>query len=115
MPLIEGGALFRAAELPPAGSPWWVYVAGFFVTALVAYVAARGPVWVERAKQRIGKATDPPPALEKAATGEAILREWRDATQKELDEAEKLNQRQAKRISKLEAELYARGWDGRLP
>ena len=107
--------MFRAAEIPPAGSPWWVYVAGFVVTVLVAYVAARGPVWAERAKQRLGKAADPPAAVEKTPTGEAILREWRDATQKELDEAEKRNDRQAKRISKLEAELRARGWDGRLP
>jgi flagellar motility protein MotE (MotC chaperone) len=92
-----------------------VYVAGFVVTVLIAWVAARSPVWVERAKQRLGKSPDPPPALEKVGTGEAILREWRDATQKELDEAEKRIDRQAKRISRLEAELRARGWDGRLP
>lgn len=106
-----------AADAPPPGSPWWVYVAGFLVTVLVAYVAARSPVWVEKAKSRLGggKPADPPPALEKATAGEAILREWRDATQAELNEAEQEITRLRKRMGKLEAELYRRGWDGRLP
>ncbi|WP_410676643.1 hypothetical protein [Amycolatopsis sp. cmx-4-68] len=106
-----------AADAPPPGSPWWVYVAGFLVTVLVAYVAARSPVWVEKAKGRLGggKPADPAPALEKATAGEAILREWRNATQADLDEAEQEIARLRKRMGKLEAELYRRGWDGRVP
>jgi hypothetical protein len=99
-----------------------VYVAGFLVTVLVAYVAARSPVWVEKAKARLGKQpAAPAPAVEAAAgaekgtAGEAILREWRDATQADLDEAEQELSRLRKRMGKLEAELYRRGWDGRLP
>lgn len=110
-------SLAADAPTPPPGSPWWVYVAGFLVTVLVAYVAARGPVWVEKAKGRIGggKPADPAPAVEKASAGEAILREWRAATQADLDEAEQEIARLRKRMGKLEAELYRRGWDGRLP
>lgn len=106
-----------AADAIPPGSPWWVYVATSLVAFLVAYVAARSPVWVERAKGRIaGKAAaDPPAAVEKANAGEAILREWRDATQAELDEAEQENDALRARIARLEAELYRRKWDGRLP
>lgn len=94
-----------------------MYVVGFIVTVLVAYIAARSPVWVERAKVRFGssKAADPPAALEKTTAGEIVLREWRDATQAELDEAERKNDQLQKRTRKLEAELYRRGWDGRLP
>lgn len=97
-----------AADAVPPGSPWWLFAAGLLVTVLVAFIAARGPVWVEKAKRQIGKAPDPPQAVEKASAGEEILREWRDATQAELDQAEA-------RVDKLEAELYRRGWDGRLP
>lgn len=98
-----------ADAVPPAGSPWWVYAITSLATLFVAIVVARGPVWVEKAKGRIGKsAADPPAAVEKGPAGESILREWRDATQKDLDEAEE-------RIRKLEAELHRRGWDGRLP
>lgn len=108
--------MFRAADIPPPGSPWWVYAAGLPVTVLVAYVAARSPVWVEKAKARWGKAPDPAPALEKVAAGEAILREWRDATQAELDDAEAEIDRLQDRVRRLEAELYRRGWNGkRLP
>lgn len=109
-------SLAADAPTPPPGSPWWVYAAGFLVTVLIAYVAARGPVWVEKAKGRIAnKPADPAPAVEKASAGEAILREWRDATQADLDEAEQELVRLRKRMGKLEAELYRRGWDGRLP
>jgi flagellar motility protein MotE (MotC chaperone) len=109
-----------AADAPPPGSPWWVYVAGFLVTVLVAYVAARSPVWVEKAKGRIAKPAEPAaaidkPGAEKATAGESILREWRDATQAELDEAEQEITRLRERMGKLEAELYRRGWDGRTP
>lgn len=99
-----------AAAEPPPGSPWWVYAAGFLVTVLVAYVAARSPVWVERAKARLGKAPDPPAAVEKAATasGEAVLRQW-------LRSVERKNRQLEERVDALERELYARGWDGRLP
>jgi hypothetical protein len=99
-----------AAAEPPPGSPWWVYAAGFLVTVLVAYVAARGPVWVERAKQRIRTTSDPPAAVEKApaASGEVVLREW-------LRSVERKNKRLEQRVDDLEAELYRRGWDGRLP
>ncbi|UUV34373.1 hypothetical protein NQK81_13260 [Amycolatopsis roodepoortensis] len=106
-----------AADAIPPGSPWYVYAITSLVAFLVAYVAARSPVWVEKAKGRIaGKAAaDPPAAVEKVNAGEAILREWRNATQKALDEAEQDNDELRERIARLEKELYARGWDGRLP
>ncbi|WET79227.1 hypothetical protein P3102_35250 [Amycolatopsis sp. QT-25] len=110
-----------AAEAIPPGLPWWVYAATSLVTLLVAYVAAKSPVWVEKAKGRIGKAPDPPPTVEKTSAGESILREWRDATQADLDEAEQKNDlllgridQLQERIRQLEAELHRRGWDGRL-
>jgi hypothetical protein len=105
-----------AADIPPAGLPWWVYVGSFIVTVLIGWIAARSPVWLEKAKARIGigKVTAAPSALANATAGEAVLREWRDATQAALDEAEADVDRLQERVRKLEAELYRRGWNGRL-
>lgn len=101
-----------AADAAPTG-PWWVIVGGLLVTVLVALIAARGPVWVERAKHRLGKAkpADLTPA-QQTASGEAILREWLKQTRRERDRALKEVDRLEKRIKVLELELYRLGWDG---
>jgi hypothetical protein len=100
-----------AADAAPTG-PWWVIVGGLAVTVLVALIAARGPVWVERAKQRIGKAPDPLTPAQQTASGEAILREWLKETRRERDRALKEVDRLEKRIKELEFELHRLGWDG---
>ncbi|MFD8496349.1 hypothetical protein [Amycolatopsis sp. NPDC059657] len=79
---------------------------------LVAIIAARGPVWLEKAKARFGKPKDTPEKL--AATGEAILREWLKETKREKEKALKDVARLSARVDALERELYRRGWDGRL-
>lgn len=101
-----------AADAAPTG-PWWVIVGGLIVTVLVALIAARGPVWVERAKHRLGKAkpADLTPA-QQTASGEAILREWLKQTRRERDRALKEVDRLENRIKALELELYRLGWDG---
>jgi flagellar motility protein MotE (MotC chaperone) len=101
-----------AADAAPTG-PWWVIVGGLIVTVLVALIAARGPVWVERAKHRLGKAkpADLTPA-QQTASGEAILREWLKQTRRERDRALKEVDRLENRIKVLELELYRLGWDG---
>lgn len=101
-----------AADAAPTG-PWWVIVGGLLVTVLVALIAARGPVWVERAKHRLGKAkpAELTPA-QQTASGEAILREWLKQTRRERDRALKEVDRLENRIKVLELELYRLGWDG---
>jgi hypothetical protein len=98
-----------AADAAPAGPPW-VIIAGFVVTVLVAIVAARAPVWLEKAKARFGKPKESPAQL--AATGEAVLRAWLKETQRQRDKALKEVNRLQERIDVLEAELYRRGWNG---
>jgi hypothetical protein len=102
-----------AADAAPTG-PWWVIVGGLLVTVLVALIAARGPVWVEKAKARLGK-TKPvelTPA-QQTASGEEILREWLKETRRERDRALKEVDRLEKRVKQLELELHRLGWDGR--
>lgn len=102
-----------AADAAPTG-PWWVIVGGLLVTVLVALIAARGPIWVEKAKHRLGK---PNPAeltaAQQTASGEAILREWLKQTRRERDRALREVDRLEARIKQLELELHRLGWDGR--
>ena len=103
-----------AADVASAGPPW--LTVGIAVLGLVGvYVTARAPVWLERAKARFGKPKESASTpAEKAATGEAILREWLADTIQERDRAQAEVKRLTKRIEALKAELYQRGWDGRM-
>lgn len=111
-----------AADAVSSGNPWLI-IAGIAATILVAIIAARGPVWLEKTKARFGKYKETPKQI--SSVGEAILREWLQATRSERDKALKdvaRLQRKSiedtvkyqKRIDVLETELYRRGWDGRL-
>jgi hypothetical protein len=90
--------------------PTWLVLAGIAGTILVAFLAARGPVWVEKVKARHSKQTTP---AQKVAGAEEVLREWLKVTRHDLSKALKENDRLAHRIDQLEAELYRLGWDGR--
>ena len=94
-----------------ASQPWWLAVAGILGTVIVAYVAARGPLWLEKFKARHGKQQGT--AEQKVASAEDVLREWLHTALKERDKALKEVERLSKRIDQLERELYQRGWDGR--
>lgn len=105
--------MLLAADAAGSAGPWWVIAGGLIVTVLVALIAARGPVWVEKAKHRLGK-TKPAeltPA-QQTASGEAILREWLKHTRRERDRALREVDRLEKRIKVLELELFRLGWDG---
>lgn len=100
--------MYLAADSTPS-QPWWLIVAGIAGTILVAYMAARGPVWLEKVRARHQTRT---PA-EKVAGAEEVLREWLQQALKERDRALKEVERLNKRIDGLEKELYRLGWDGR--
>lgn len=103
--------MILAADAASAG-PWWIALGGLVVTVLVAFLAARGPVWVEKAKHRLtGKPKELTPA-QQTASGEAILREWLKETRRERDRARKEVERLELRIKDLELELYRLGWNG---
>lgn len=93
--------------------PWWLVIAGITGTVLVAYVAARGPVWVEKIKARHAPTAVPLKNQSKNTTAEDVLREWLKATIRERDRALKEVERLERRIDVLEKELYRLGWDGR--
>ena len=97
-----------------SGQPWWLVAAGIVGTVLVAYVAARGPVWVEKIKARRNSLTLAPTPAEKVASAEDVLRDWLKATIRERDKALKEVDRLERRISALERELLRLGWDGRV-
>ncbi|WP_372672965.1 hypothetical protein [Amycolatopsis kentuckyensis] len=109
-----------AADAVPAGSPWWLSLAGLVGAILIAYIGARAPVWLEKAKLRLGssKPADPPATVEKSAaptSGEAVLREWLRDEQRTVKRLERRAEALERRADALEQELYRRGWDGRLP
>lgn len=105
--------MILAADAAPA-APWWVIVGGLVVSVLVALIAARGPVWLEKAKARLSRNKEVPPTpAQQTASGEAILREWLKQTRRERDRALKEVDRLEERIKQLELELYRLGWDGR--
>lgn len=89
--------------------PPWLVIAGIVGTVIVAYVAARGPVWVERHKAK----RDINTPAQKITGAEEVLREWLEATIRERDKALKDVERLGKRIERLEKELIRLGWDGR--
>jgi len=94
-----------------AGQPWWLAVAGIAGTVLVALIAARGPVWVEKIKARRHTALSTP--TKNVSGAEDVLRAWLKATIRERDKALKEVDRLERRIDELEKELYRLGWDGR--
>lgn len=100
--------MYLAADTAPS-QPWWLITAGILGTVLVAYIAARGPVWLEKVRTRHHTTT---PA-EKVAGAEEVLREWLQQALKERDKAIKEVDRLNRRIDGLEKELYRLGWDGR--
>jgi hypothetical protein len=100
--------VYLAADSTPT-QPWWLIAAGIVGTILVAYIAARGPVWLEKVRARHQTHT---PA-QKVAGAEEVLREWLHQALKERDRALKEVERLNKRIDNLEQELWRRGWDGR--
>jgi len=100
-----------AADAAPQ-QPWWLVAAGIVGTVVVAYVAARGPVWVEKVKARHHQSVKQTPA-QKIASAEDVLRDWLKATIRERDKALKEVDRLEKRITTLERELHRLGWDGR--
>jgi flagellar motility protein MotE (MotC chaperone) len=103
-----------AADAAGSAGPWWVIAGGLIVTVLVALIAARGPVWVEKAKHRLGKAKPAElTAAQQTASGEEILREWLKQTRRERDRALREVDRLEERIKQLELELHRLGWDGR--
>lgn len=103
-----------AADAASSGPPWLV-VASLVATLLVGLIAARAPVWLEKAKARFGKAPKelPTTPAEKAATGEAILREWLEETRDERDTALRKVDQLEHRVHQLTVELQRLGWDGR--
>jgi hypothetical protein len=102
--------MMLAAAADSSTQPWWLVIAGIVGTTLVAYLAARGPVWVEKIKV---KRSHTRPESRQTGSAEAVLREWLKATIRERDRALKEVDRLEKRIDELEKELYRLGWDGR--
>lgn len=101
--------MYLAADASPS-QPWWLVIAGIAGTLFVAYVAARGPVWLEKVKTRHDKTSTP---AQQVAGAEEVLREWLQSTRHDLANAIRENERLERRVDQLEAELYRRGWDGR--
>lgn len=94
-----------------SSQPWWLVVAGIAGTIIVAFVAARGPVWLEKVKERRAARPAPTPS-EKVTAAEDVLREWLEATRRDLKAALKENERLEAKNDKLEREMWRRGWDG---
>lgn len=100
--------MILAADTTPS-QPWWLVFAGIVGTVTVAYLAARGPVWLEKFKNRNSQ----PSAAQKVSDAEDVLREWLREARRERDQALKKVENLNRRIDVLERELYSRGWDGR--
>lgn len=95
-----------AADASP--SPSWLGVVTAVTAVAVAFLAAFGPVWLEKFKNR-----NNPVSQHKVSDAEAVLREWLQQAIKERDRALKDVDKLNKRIDQLERELWRRGWDGR--
>lgn len=100
--------MILAADTTPS-QPWWLVIAGIVGTVAVAYLAAKGPVWLEKYKNR----NNQPTPAQKVSDAEAVLREWLREARRERDQALKKVDQLNHRIDVLERELYSRGWDGR--